>query len=136
MSEFLIEATALSKTYGAKTVLSAIDLNVLRGQLIAFVGHNGSGKSTLLKILAGLTAITSGRIERKPGMTVGYVPEHFPASSLTATQYLRHMARIEGMNRLDATRVPTELAEAFFVADWMDVPMAHLSKGSLRCRLN
>lgn len=49
--------------YGEMTVLSNIQLEILRGDHVAVVGLNGAGKSTLLKGLAGSISPQSGRIE-------------------------------------------------------------------------
>ena len=44
----MIEAQAVGKQYLDKTVLAEIDLQLPKGELIAFIGPNGAGKSTLL----------------------------------------------------------------------------------------
>ncbi len=49
--KIVLEIKELSKNYGTKKVLINIDLNVERGQRIAFVGKNGEGKTTLSKII-------------------------------------------------------------------------------------
>ena len=54
------EVKGLGKSYGAKTVLRDVTLNIERGDKIALVGHNGAGKSTLIKLLAGTEPLTSG----------------------------------------------------------------------------
>jgi len=58
-----LTAHNISAGYGAKTVISDINLTPQTGQLIALIGPNGSGKSTLIKSLAGLLPISSGEIE-------------------------------------------------------------------------
>ena len=62
MSTTLLEAAAITKRYGARTVLDAIDLRVGAGTRIGLIGPNGSGKSTLLRILAGLEPPDAGDV--------------------------------------------------------------------------
>jgi putative ABC transport system ATP-binding protein len=62
-----VRLRAISKAYddGATRheVLTAIDLDVAAGELVALLGPSGSGKSTLLNIIAGLDAPDSGSVE-------------------------------------------------------------------------
>jgi len=62
MSEFLLQAHALSKFYGDWPVLTGIDLGLGPGQAAMVVGSNGVGKSTLIKLLAGLSRPDTGRL--------------------------------------------------------------------------
>jgi ATP-binding cassette subfamily F protein 3 len=48
-----LEGENISKRYGEKLVLNNIDIQILRGEKVAFVGRNGEGKTTLAKIIAG-----------------------------------------------------------------------------------
>lgn len=50
----LLEARAISKSFGANRVLQDVNLAVAPGQLVAVMGENGAGKSTLMKIVAGV----------------------------------------------------------------------------------
>jgi sulfonate transport system ATP-binding protein len=52
----------VTKTFGARDVLSDLNLTVDRGEFVALLGASGSGKTTLLRILLGLTATTSGDV--------------------------------------------------------------------------
>ena len=56
----LISLRAAVKSFGARTVLDGLDLEVDDDARIGVVGQNGSGKSTLLRILAGLDDPDSG----------------------------------------------------------------------------
>lgn len=58
----MIEAQAVGKQYLDKTVLAEIDLQLPKGELIAFIGPNGAGKSTLLSIMSRLQGDFSGQL--------------------------------------------------------------------------
>ena len=52
----------LSKRYGGRSVLDAIDLDIAPGEFVAVVGRSGCGKSTLLRAIAGLEQPDGGRL--------------------------------------------------------------------------
>jgi ABC transport system ATP-binding/permease protein len=58
----VIEAQALTKSYGDKPIVTGFDLRVLRGDRVAFVGPNGVGKTTLLKMLTGEVQPDAGTV--------------------------------------------------------------------------
>ena len=61
-TDLLLEATDVSKTYGAVVALSRASLAVRQTEVHALMGANGAGKSTLVKILTGAVTPDSGRI--------------------------------------------------------------------------
>jgi len=58
----MIEATSLTKRYGARTAVDAIDFTVRPGQVTGFLGPNGAGKSTTMRMIVGLDRPSSGRV--------------------------------------------------------------------------
>ncbi len=64
----LLAVTGLGAHYGDFQVLTAIDLDVGRGETVALVGESGSGKSTLGRVIVGLKEVSSGQVvyEGKP----------------------------------------------------------------------
>jgi heme exporter protein A len=58
----VIRARGLTKRYGDKRVLEALDLDVARGGFLLVTGPNGAGKTTLLRLIAGLAAPTRGEL--------------------------------------------------------------------------
>ncbi|MFF1572128.1 ABC transporter ATP-binding protein [Leifsonia sp. NPDC058292] len=57
-----IATSGLSKRFGSRTVVDAIDLRVPRGAVFGFLGPNGSGKTTSIRMLLGLVAASDGDI--------------------------------------------------------------------------
>ena len=87
----LIAACGLSVRIAGRLLLHDIDLAVERGEIVTVVGPNGAGKTTLLRALIGSVPAT-GRIERVPGLRIGYVPQrlHLDATlPLTVGRFLR-----------------------------------------------
>ena len=58
----LIEFQNVSKYYGERRVLAAINLHISAGEKIALVGESGAGKTTLLNLLLGFEAATEGNV--------------------------------------------------------------------------
>ena len=55
-----ITATEICKSFGARTVLNGIDLDIQKGEIFGLLGPSGAGKTTLIKILTGQIAQDSG----------------------------------------------------------------------------
>ena len=60
MGEQLVGTEGLTKTYGPRTAVDAVNLTVRRGEVYGFLGPNGAGKTTTLRMLLGLVRPTSG----------------------------------------------------------------------------
>jgi len=66
-SDLVIDVTGVTKRFGDKTVVNAIDLSVRRGEIYGFLGPNGSGKTTFIRMLCGLLTPDAGT-----GTCLGY----------------------------------------------------------------
>jgi ribose transport system ATP-binding protein len=62
MTDLLLEATGITKRYGAVVALRDASLSIAAGEVHALMGANGAGKSTLVKILTGAVRPDSGSI--------------------------------------------------------------------------
>jgi len=57
-----VRLSGATKSFGARKVLSSLDLLIARGEFVAVVGRSGGGKSTLLRLIAGLEGTSSGSV--------------------------------------------------------------------------
>ena len=62
MSESLIHARGLTKTYGDFVAVDGIDFDVAKGESFGFLGPNGAGKSTTMRIIGATSVRTSGTL--------------------------------------------------------------------------
>ncbi len=62
MSEKLIVARGLTKTYGDFIAVDGIDFDVAKGESFGFLGPNGAGKSTTMRIIGATSVRTSGTL--------------------------------------------------------------------------
>jgi lipooligosaccharide transport system ATP-binding protein len=62
VSEKLIVARGLTKTYGDFTAVDGIDFDVAKGESFGFLGPNGAGKSTTMRIIGATSVRTSGTL--------------------------------------------------------------------------
>jgi ABC-2 type transport system ATP-binding protein len=63
VTETVLSTHQLSKTYGSRPAVRALDLEVRRGEVFGFLGPNGAGKTTTIRMALGLIRPTSGRVE-------------------------------------------------------------------------
>jgi energy-coupling factor transport system ATP-binding protein len=76
----LVRAEGVTASYDRGPVLTAVDLELCSGELVALMGRNGAGKTTLLRCLAGLHApdrgvVRAGDRPPRPGGEVALCPQ-------------------------------------------------------------
>ena len=104
-SPLVIDVQGLTKSFGPKTVVKDLSIQVAEGEIYGFLGPNGSGKTTFIRMLCGLLRPDAGRgvclgydilkesARIKP--LVGYMSQRFSLyEDLTVRENLDFMARI------------------------------------------
>lgn len=73
-------------------LVRGVDLSVRPGEIVTLIGPNGSGKSTTARMALGLLRPSEGKATRRPGLTVGYVPQKVSIDwtlPLTVARFMR-----------------------------------------------
>jgi zinc transport system ATP-binding protein len=75
----LVRLEGVGVRLGGRMVLEGIDLAVHAGEVVTVLGPNGAGKTTLARVVLGLQRPAAGRVVRRPGLRIGYVPQRLTA---------------------------------------------------------
>jgi len=124
----LLRIEGLSVRFGGKAVVDAVDLEVCRGEIVTLIGPNGSGKTTLLRAALGLAAADGGRIERAPGLRVGYVPQRLAVDPTLPLPVRRFVSLCGARDRAQVARA----LEAVGAGHLLGQPLRALSGGEAR----
>ncbi|MGA8035191.1 MAG: ABC transporter ATP-binding protein [Candidatus Acidiferrales bacterium] len=123
-----IATESLTRRFGELVAVENVNLQVAPGQFFGFLGPNGAGKSTTIKMLTGLLAPTSGRIQilgtdmaSNPvdvKRQIGVVPEGMALfGRLTGSEYLNFVGRMYGLDPATAAKRTSELLEFMQLVD-------------------
>src|SRR5450631_4559854 len=123
-----ISTQGLSRRFGELVAVDGVNLRVAPGQFFGFLGPNGAGKSTTIKMLTGLLAPSSGRIEIlgidlnahpvEVKRQIGVVPEGMALfGRLTGAEFLSFAGRMYGLERTTAAKRAAELLNFMQLAD-------------------
>ena len=118
----------LTRRFGDLIAVQDVNLRVAPGQFFGFLGPNGAGKSTTIKMLTGLLAASSGRMEIlgidlaqnsvEVKRQIGVVPEGMALfGRLTGSEYLNFVGRMYGLDRVTAAKRTAELLDFMQLVD-------------------
>jgi ABC-2 type transport system ATP-binding protein len=123
-----IQASGITKSYGANVVLKGIDVTVPAGSVFGLLGPNGAGKTTLVRILATLakpdagSAVVAGHdVVRSPAgvrASISLTGQNVAVDELlTGVENLVMIGRLRRMSRPAARKRASELLERFDLTD-------------------
>ncbi len=146
----VLEAHALTKSFGPTRALAGVDLAIERGESVAIMGASGSGKTTLLHVLAGIIVPDSGSVTFRPAVgspieltglgesarsrlrreRLGFVfQQGLLIPELTAVENVALASMINGVPRADAVQHAASWLAALGLAGMEDRRIGELSGG-------
>ena len=141
----IIRTEDLTKSYGAKTAVNHLGLEIRRGEIFGLLGPNGAGKTTTILMLLGLTEPTEGkalidgfdctRQSMQVKRITGYLPDNVGFyGDLTGRDNLRFTARLNGIPEKEIDPLINDLLERVGMMYAADQKTGTYSKG-MRQRL-
>jgi len=138
----IINLSSLTKVYDNFTAVNDVNIQIESGEILGLIGHNGAGKTTTLKMMVGLLAPTSGKVEimgqdmsresSKIKKQIGYLPEESPLyENMTVQQYLIFFSELYQIPRRKAEDRIDELLSSLKLTDKTKYT-GELSKGMKR----
>lgn len=141
----VLQASALSHSYGATRVLRDVDFYIDPGEVVSVMGPSGSGKSTLLHLLAGLLVPAAGEVYLD-GSRIDRLPERRRASlrlrrmgfvfqfgdlvpELSLVENVELPLRVTGTRARRARRRATEMLDRLGIVDLADRRVTEVSGG-------
>ncbi len=135
----------LTKSYGGRTVVRGVDLEVHSGEVVGLLGPNGAGKTTTFYMTVGLTAPDSGRVELdgqdvtedamyiRARKGIGYLPQE-PSifRGLTVEQNILAILETMGLDGATRKRRLRELLAELNLTPLAQSPAYTLSGGERR----
>jgi lipooligosaccharide transport system ATP-binding protein len=115
MSEPLIHARGLTKTYGDFVAVDGIDFDVAKGESFGFLGPNGAGKSTTMRIIGATSVRTSGTLT-----ILGKDPE------VNGPQIRAHLGVVPQQDNLDVELTVSE--NIFIYGRYFGLPSSFINK--------
>ncbi len=89
--QLLVQSAGIRVRVARGEILSGVDLEVRRGEIVTIIGPNGAGKTTLLRVLLGLLTADAGTVTLAPGLRIGYMPQRLQIDAvlpLTVRRFL------------------------------------------------
>ncbi len=130
--EKILIGNKISKSYGKKSVLSEVDINVYKGEVYGLLGKNGEGKTTLLKIISNCIPKSkySGNLELNTSKSIGSVIDT-PACFLDLS-VLENLKLYNLIESDKTTNKMKEVIEKFDLTDFLNKKAKDLSLGMLQ----
>lgn len=124
----LIRLTGIGVWRSGRWLTRNVDVDVRPGEIVTLIGPNGSGKTTTAKVAAGIMRPDEGRLDARPDLRIGYVPQKIHVD-WTLPMTVRRMMTLTGRY---GTRAIDAALEEVGIADLSDAEVQTLSGGEFQ----
>jgi ABC-2 type transport system ATP-binding protein len=134
----MLDIRGVTKSYGARQVLTDVSFTVADGRMTGFVGANGAGKTTTMRIILGVLSPDSGTVlidgvpvTANDRRRFGYMPEErglYP--KMKVAEQLIYLARLHGLSPASARRNTADLLEQLGLGERSGDRVESLSLGN------
>lgn len=140
MSDFLIDAYDLHKSFGDTHAVAGVSLRVAAGEIYGLVGPDGAGKTTIMRLLCGALVLDAGEVEiggfdirrqvERAREQIGYLAQRFSLyEELTVQENLRFFAEVRGLKPTQWAPRSQKILEFVGLAPFRDRRAGQLSGG-------
>ena len=127
-AEPLIAAHGLGVRRDGRWLIRNVEMAVMPGEFVSIVGPNGGGKTTLIRALLGIEAASAGRVARRAGLRLGYVPQQLAIDRTLPLTVARLMTLTRRYRRSQLSAALDETG----VAHLIDAAVQQLSGGEFQ----
>jgi ABC-2 type transport system ATP-binding protein len=140
MTDYLVNATNLEKSFGATHAVDGISLHVREGEIYGLVGSDGAGKTTTMRLLVGALLPDAGEISvcgydvrkqvEQVRSQIGYLSQRFSMyEDLSVLENIRFFAEVRGLSQTEWLPRSMEILEFVGLANFKDRRAGQLSGG-------
>ncbi|OIN89583.1 MAG: hypothetical protein AUJ21_09525 [Anaerolineae bacterium CG1_02_58_13] len=140
MSDHLVSATNLKKSFGDNHAVDGVSLQIKAGEIYGLVGSDGAGKTTTMRLLVGALKPDAGEIQvcgydvlkqvEEARSQIGYLSQRFSMyEDLTVLENIRFFAEVRGLSQQEWLPRCMEILEFVGLAEFKDRRAGQLSGG-------
>ncbi len=140
MTDYLVNATGLKKSFGATCAVDDVSLQIKAGEIYGLVGSDGAGKTTTMRLLVGALLQDAGEVSvcgydilkqsEQARSQIGYLSQRFSMyEDLTVLENIRFFAEIRGLSSTEWLPRSMEILEFVGLDKFIDRRAGQLSGG-------
>ena len=140
MTDLLVNATHLHKSFGDNHAVDGVSLHIQPGEIYGLVGSDGAGKTTTMRLLVGALRPDEGEIHvcgydvskqvEQARSQIGYLSQRFSLyEDLTVLENIRFFAEVRGLSQTEWLPRSLEILEFVGLGDFKDRRAGQLSGG-------